>query len=115
MGTARRSCAVNPFTPYTLGCIRPDIFPPDPANLVATSIAVDKPFIAVTLNYRLNMFAFGDQSSNPNLALRDQRRALEYVQQHIAGFGGDPVGPKAGNHFSRSLRAGIDSCANSSL
>lgn len=54
---------------------------------------MDKPMIAVTLNYRLNFFAFGDQSSSPNLALRDQRRALEYVQRHIAGFGGDPVGP----------------------
>lgn len=54
---------------------------------------MDKPIIAVTLNYRLNMFAFGDHSSSRNLALKDQRHALEYVQRHIAGFGGDPVAP----------------------
>ena len=50
-----------------------------------------EPIIAVTINYRLNMFAFGDCASERNLALRDQQRALEFVKTHISGFGGDPV------------------------
>ncbi|KAL2691441.1 hypothetical protein Neosp_001826 [[Neocosmospora] mangrovei] len=49
-----------------------------------------EPIIAVTINYRLNMFAFGDYTSERNLALRDQQRALEFVKKHISGFGGDP-------------------------
>ena len=47
--------------------------------------------IAVTLNYRLNIFAFGDCKSEMNLALSDQRAAVEFVRLHIRGFGGDPV------------------------
>lgn len=50
-----------------------------------------QPLIVVTLNYRLNMFAFGDGHGKENLALSDQRAALQFVRQHIAGFGGDPV------------------------
>ncbi|KAJ4406286.1 hypothetical protein N0V91_004740 [Didymella pomorum] len=36
------------------------------------------------------MFAFGDGSGEKNLALSDQRSALQFVRQHIGGFGGDP-------------------------
>lgn len=50
-----------------------------------------EPIIAVTINYRLNMFAFGDCTSERNLALRDQQQALEFVKTHISAFGGDPV------------------------
>ncbi|KXJ87817.1 Alpha/Beta hydrolase protein [Microdochium bolleyi] len=62
----------------------------DPSDLVAKSKAQGQPIVAVNINYRLNMFAFGDGASTPNLALRDQCSALEYVGKHIAGFGGDP-------------------------
>lgn len=47
--------------------------------------------VVVTINYRLNIFAFGDLESDRNLALRDQQRAFDYVGSHISGFGGDPV------------------------
>lgn len=63
----------------------------DPSRLIARSILVGKPVLVVNINYRLNMFAFGDETSEVNLALRDQRYALEYISLHIAGFGGDPV------------------------
>jgi carboxylesterase type B len=63
----------------------------DPTNLVRRSIEIGQPMIVVTLNYRLNMFAFGDGSGEKNLALSDQRSALQFVRQHIGGFGGDPV------------------------
>ncbi|KAF8136913.1 Alpha/Beta hydrolase protein [Boletus edulis] len=74
----------------------------DGGPLVATSIRIGKPIILVTFNYRLGFFgcaasskiaednrAAGDQGVG-NYGLRDQRRALEWVNQYIAGFGGDP-------------------------
>jgi carboxylesterase type B len=45
----------------------------------------------VTFNYRLNIFGFGD-GTEKNLALKDQRLAIDWVIKHIAGFGGDKVG-----------------------
>ncbi|GAB7325729.1 hypothetical protein MBLNU13_g09689t2 [Cladosporium sp. NU13] len=48
--------------------------------------------IIVTLTYRLNIFGFpGAPDKLQNLGLRDQRRAIEWVHQNIAGFGGDPA------------------------
>ena len=48
--------------------------------------------MVVAMQYRLNIFAFGDGKGPRNLALKDQRLAIEWVKKHIAGFGGDPVG-----------------------
>jgi len=63
----------------------------DPGPLVAQSLELDKPVILVTLNYRLNVFAFGDGQGQRNLALQDQRLAVEWVRTNIASLGGDPV------------------------
>lgn len=54
-----------------------------------------KPFIAVTLNYRLSAWGFLSSSQvtgsgNTNLGLRDQRMALHWIQENIRAFGGDP-------------------------
>ena len=54
--------------------------------------------ILVTCNYRLGLMSFADFSQveggedyqDINLALRDQIAALQWVQQNIASFGGDP-------------------------
>lgn len=51
--------------------------------------------IVVTVNYRLGVFGFLDLSSfgpefETNIGLRDQIRALEWVRERIAAFGGDP-------------------------
>jgi carboxylesterase type B len=47
--------------------------------------------IVVTVNYRMNIFGFpGLPGHPPNLGLLDQRLAVEWVKQHIRGFGGDP-------------------------
>ncbi|KAH6676987.1 Alpha/Beta hydrolase protein [Plectosphaerella plurivora] len=62
----------------------------DTTNLVKRSLDVAQPVIVVTINYRVNMFAFGDLESDRNLALKDQQMALKYVRAHISGFGGDP-------------------------
>ncbi|KAJ9134335.1 Carboxylic ester hydrolase [Pleurostoma richardsiae] len=61
----------------------------DPTHLVAHAAGINKPLIVVTFNYRLNIFAFGDGTGQCNLALRDQRVALEWVSKNIASFGGD--------------------------
>jgi carboxylesterase type B len=61
------------------------------SKIVADSLRLGKPIIAVSVQYRLNVFAFGNGEGPPNLALRDQELALQWVQEHIAGFGGDPV------------------------
>ncbi|KAF5602405.1 carboxylesterase [Fusarium subglutinans] len=60
------------------------------SKIVADSLRLGKPMIAVSVQYRLNVFALGNGQGPPNLALRDQELALQWVQEHIAGFGGDP-------------------------
>lgn len=59
-------------------------------------MCLGKPFIAVTLNYRLSAWGFISSSEvsgsgNTNLGLRDQRLALHWIQENIAAFGGDPT------------------------
>lgn len=60
--------------------------------MVADSVKTGTPVIMVALNYRLNIFGFGNGETT-NLALKDQALALEWIRKHIAGFGGDPVSP----------------------
>ena len=65
--------------------------------------AADNDLVYVTFNYRVGPYGFltnGDEVT-PNNGLRDQRKALEWVQQHISKFGGDPrhvvlIGTSAG-------------------
>ncbi|KAF9871486.1 FAD binding domain-containing protein [Colletotrichum karsti] len=62
----------------------------DMSQIVSDSSNMGQPIIAVAIQYRLNIFAFGDENTSANLALQDQALALNWVQAHIAGFGGDP-------------------------
>ncbi|KAJ7909665.1 sterol esterase, partial [Mycena leptocephala] len=75
-------------------------------TVLERSIAIGEPIIIVTPNYRISAYGFlggkevGDNGIS-NLGLRDQIFALEWVQEHIAAFGGDPSrvvigGPSAG-------------------
>lgn len=61
---------------------------------------VGKPFIAVCINYRLNLFGFGAFSEilktqsgfsfkGCNFGLQDQHVALQWVSRNISAFGGD--------------------------
>ncbi|KAJ5115766.1 hypothetical protein N7456_000114 [Penicillium angulare] len=66
------------------------------SRIVANAEQIGKPFIAVTLNYRLSAWGWISSSQvwgsgNTNLGLRDQRLALQWVQENIAAFGGDPT------------------------
>ena len=67
----------------------------DYKQLVANSIELGEPIMVVAANYRLGTFGYlgGTQlkaEGNTNLGLRDQRLALEWVQENIEAFGGDP-------------------------
>jgi len=51
--------------------------------------------VIVTVNYRLGAIGFlvygtGERALKGNYGLKDQRLALEWVRDNIAGFGGDP-------------------------
>ncbi|KAJ1706355.1 carboxylesterase [Aspergillus flavus] len=61
----------------------------DPAKVVADSIEAKQPIIVVSINYRLNIFSFGDGKER-NLALKDQRLGIDWVRKNIAAFGGNP-------------------------
>ncbi|KAG8776404.1 hypothetical protein FRC12_000922 [Ceratobasidium sp. 428] len=65
------------------------------SGIVAASVLAGNPVIYVSFNYRLGFFGFpiGEQAANKNsmnLGLYDQRLAIEWVQQNIEYFGGDP-------------------------
>ncbi|KAI9759960.1 MAG: hypothetical protein M4579_001993 [Chaenotheca gracillima] len=82
----------------------------DPTRIVADSVRQGKPIIVVSMNYRVNVFAFGDNtpSSDVNLALEDQKLAIAWVRKHIRGFGGDEdnitlAGESAGAVYAHAL------------
>lgn len=61
--------------------------------IVENSVAIGKPIMAVSIAYRLGAFGFlnGDEvatAGQQNLGLKDQRLALHWIQENIAGFGG---------------------------
>jgi carboxylesterase type B len=65
------------------------------AGYDGTSFATNQDIILIAPNYRTNVFGFpGEIPGVPirerNLGFLDQRMALEWVQQNIAKFGGDP-------------------------
>ncbi|KAH7161046.1 Alpha/Beta hydrolase protein [Dactylonectria macrodidyma] len=79
----------------------------DMTKIVEDSLHLGKSIIVVAIQYRLNIFAFGDDTSSKNLSLQDQALALKWVQNHISGFGGDPnrvtvAGESAGAVFSHA-------------
>ncbi|GES60367.1 carboxylesterase, type B [Aspergillus terreus] len=56
------------------------------------ALADEHDVVVVTFNYRLNIFGFSGAPGLPqNVALLDQRLAVEWVHRNIAAFGGDPT------------------------
>jgi cholinesterase len=81
----------------------PDI---DGSGLIAAS---NFSIVVVDINYRVGPYGFlTDGTTLPNNGLRDQRKALEWVQNHIALFGGDPdhvvIGGESAGAASVSLQ-----------
>ena len=56
-------------------------------------IAKTQNVIVVTINYRLGALGFlnNNQSFTGNYGIKDQRFAMQWIQQNIASFGGDPT------------------------
>ncbi|KAK3381803.1 Alpha/Beta hydrolase protein [Podospora didyma] len=62
--------------------------------IVDRSVQIGRPILAASINYRKGGWGFMHSievkgSGNTNLALRDMRQALAWVQENIAAFGGD--------------------------
>lgn len=79
-----------------------------------SSLAVNHDVVVVAINYRTNMFGFSGSPEIPtdqqNAGLLDQRLALQWVQDNIASFGGDPskvtlFGESAGGFSVKQLLA----------
>lgn len=65
------------------------------SGIVKVSQDMGKPIIAVDMNYRLNMYGLLQTQEllaegSSNAGLLDQRLALQWIQENIAAFGGDP-------------------------
>ncbi|RPD65119.1 alpha/beta-hydrolase [Lentinus tigrinus ALCF2SS1-6] len=67
----------------------------DPTFLIQRSLAIGKPIMFVSVNYRVNSFGFLASRFVPpgdlNAGLQDQRAALEFLQDNLEAFGGDPT------------------------
>jgi carboxylesterase type B len=73
-------------------------------RILATTSAteINRPTIIITLNYRLGVYGFlagrdleaynkdNGETGVGNYGIWDQTLALQWIQQHISGFGGDP-------------------------
>ncbi|KAM3421370.1 Carboxylic ester hydrolase [Cercospora zeina] len=79
-----------------------------------SSLAANEDVVVVAINYRTNMFGFSNSPQIPrgqqNSAFLDQRLALQWVQQNIKQFGGDPArvtifGESAGGYDVKQLLA----------
>jgi hypothetical protein len=65
------------------------------SGIVKVSQDMGKPIIAVSMNYRLNMYGFLQTPAllaegSSNAGFLDQRMALRWIQENIQAFGGDP-------------------------
>ncbi|PBP21371.1 putative carboxylesterase [Diplocarpon rosae] len=54
------------------------------------NLAGQEDVVVVSLNYRLSILGFPGGAATANVALLDQRLAVEWVRDNIAAFGGDP-------------------------
>ncbi|XP_071506844.1 acetylcholinesterase-like [Diadema antillarum] len=72
---------------YTVGAGSSFVYEPVPL------MAFTEDFIVVTVNYRLGVFGFlttGDTTAPGNYGMFDQVMSLQWVQDNIEAFGGDP-------------------------
>ncbi|TPX10418.1 uncharacterized protein E0L32_008637 [Thyridium curvatum] len=65
------------------------------SGIVKVSQDMGQPIIAVDMNYRMNQYGFLQTpqilaEGSSNAGLLDQRLALRWIQENIAGFGGNP-------------------------
>ncbi|KAJ8072138.1 hypothetical protein PM082_015696 [Marasmius tenuissimus] len=77
---------------YTNGAGSQPVY--NPTRILQRSVAIGKPILFVSVNYRLNTFGFLASSVVPrddlNAGLLDSMQGLRFLQQNIVSFGGDP-------------------------
>ncbi|KAF8527688.1 carotenoid ester lipase precursor [Gautieria morchelliformis] len=88
------------------------------STVVARSMDLGEPIIYVSANYRLNAFGFlgGEKvkaAGVGNLGLRDQRFAMQWVQDNIALFGGDPSRVTIWGQSAGAVSVGLHLIVNS--
>ncbi|KAH8094625.1 alpha/beta-hydrolase [Cristinia sonorae] len=66
----------------------------EPTRLITRSVAIGKPIIFVSVNWRVSTFGFLASSyvapEDLNAGFHDLRLSLKFLQDNIAAFGGDP-------------------------
>ncbi|KAJ5543708.1 hypothetical protein N7513_007216 [Penicillium frequentans] len=85
----------------------------DPSDWINTN---DNGFISVMIQYRLGAFGFLSSADvakygQTNVGLLDMRLALEWVQEHISQFGGDPLRVTIGGESAGSGAAILQAMA----
>ncbi|EEU33815.1 uncharacterized protein NECHADRAFT_55991 [Fusarium vanettenii 77-13-4] len=87
------------------------------SDIVQSSVEMGSPIIGVSLNYRTSIFGFiagkpfRDQS-RVNLGIQDQRLALQWIQDNIHAFGGDPRRVTISGESAGALSVGFHLLAN---
>ncbi|VIO89633.1 Carboxylesterase family protein [Brugia malayi] len=107
---------LNIFTPSTSLVSRPVIvffhggnFQTGSSNEWPGHVLSSRGIVVVTVNYRLGAFgflSFGDANTG-NYGFQDQRTALQFVQDHIASFGGDPRQVTIVGHDAGAVSVGL--------
>lgn len=67
----------------------------EPGQLISNAVQKGYPVLYVAMNYRVSVFGFAasdalNATGSLNAGLLDQRLGLNWIQKHIAAFGGDP-------------------------
>ncbi|KAH6916593.1 carotenoid ester lipase [Coprinopsis sp. MPI-PUGE-AT-0042] len=86
-------------------------------SVVNRSIALEKPVVLVSINYRVNAFGFlasqevADEGTG-NFGLQDQREALRWIQRYIGAFGGNSSHVTIWGQSAGAISAGLQMVAN---
>lgn len=76
--------------------------------IVENSVEIGKPIIGLSMAYRLSAWGFLDgkevrDAGSTNVGIHDQRLALQWIQENIGAFGGDPSKVYDSQHRSCSI------------
>ncbi|KAI4673219.1 uncharacterized protein J4E88_008831 [Alternaria novae-zelandiae] len=87
----------------------------DLLRFVQRGVETGKPFIGVSMAYRINVFGFlasDEIGAAGNMGYKDQVLAFRWVKKHIAGFGGDPNNITTAGESAGAISLSTLLCAN---
>ena len=87
----------------------------DLLRFVQRGVETGKPFIGVSIAYRVNVFGFlasDEIGAAGNMGYKDQVLAFRWVKKHIAGFGGDPNNITTAGESAGAISLSTLLCAN---